>query len=121
MSEGDQNDRRGDDRLPEHCRISYRRIRKGAAEEKRQAAETVNLSPSGICLRTDEPLEPGSQLAMEIDLETYPEPVVALGRVIWCEREKERHMIGVCFTWLRDEDRQDLQRISDYLESRSES
>lgn len=118
MSEGEQSERRKDDRLPEECRIAYRRIHGGEADSRQQATDTINLSASGLCLRATEALEPDSHLAMELQLDPYPEPLVALGRVVWCEKDGDQYKVGVCFTWLREADRADLQRIADYLESR---
>ena len=121
MSESSESERRGDLRLPEHCQVSYRTIRDGDASPKQCATETINLSASGLCLRAPDALEPELHLALELTLEGQEDPVMALGRVVWCDRDDAGYRVGVCFTWMREEDREDLQIISDYIESRSES
>jgi len=121
MSEPTDSDRRGDPRLPEKCHVAYRTIRDGDASPKEGATETINLSASGLCLRAPEALEPELHLALELTLEGHEEPVMALGRVVWCDQGDQEYQVGVCFTWMREEDREALQVISDSLESRSDT
>jgi Tfp pilus assembly protein PilZ len=114
----DRPERRKMPRIAERCRVAYRALRGGRAEAKVYAAETVNLSVSGLCLLAPEPLPRDTELALEICLEGTQEPVVAVGRVVWCAPEKKAHKVGVAFAWLRDEDRAALEVLERYVRER---
>jgi hypothetical protein len=116
MSEG--SERRKAPRIPEQCRVAFRAIREGAADAKTTAARTLNLSASGLCLLAPGRLERDQHLALELSLEGRKDPVVAVGRVVWCDEDEGAYRVGVCFTWLREEDRRALQVISDYVRER---
>jgi len=92
----------------------------GSDTPKRRAAETLNLSASGVCIRTDDSLRPDDHVALELTLaERDPEEaVVAIGKVVWCDRDGDHFRIGICYTWLREEDRRDLGVIADYVARR---
>ena len=47
--------------------------------------------------------------------------MVAFGRVVWCDRDGDGYRVGVCFSWLREQDRKSLQVIADYLDGRAEA
>lgn len=113
-----QQERREGERLPVTCHVTYREIRDGKPNPKQKAADTLNLSASGVCLVAAEPVEPDTHLAIEMGLEGESQPVMAIGRVVWCDSEAGRYRIGICFTWLREEDREALGVIADYVESR---
>jgi len=118
MMGSEQPERRRAPRIPEACRVAFRAIREGAADAKTTAAKTLNLSASGLCLVAPARLERDQHLALELSLEGRNEPVVAVGRVVWCDEDEGRYRVGVCFTWLRDEDRRALQVISEYVRDR---
>jgi hypothetical protein len=113
-----QGERRQDPRLTTRCHVAYREIQGGKAAEKTTAARTINLSASGLCLVTPRPVAPDTHLALEVGLEGEPSPVVAVGRVVWCDPDADHFRIGICFTWLREEDREALDVIADFVESR---
>ncbi len=48
-------------------------------------ATLINLSAGGIRLRSDEPLEPGSQIELRLGLPNAPEPLAVQGRVMWSQ------------------------------------
>lgn len=121
----DGSERRDAPRINDRCRIAYRALLAEGATERAEAAATVNLSASGLCMVTPAALDRDAHLALELDLEGHEDPVVAVGRVVWCDREDEaeaehagRYRVGVCFTWLRDEDRASLSVIADYVQDR---
>jgi len=120
MSPNEGADRRRHPRLSTRCRVAYRTIRDGAAAPRTNATETINLSASGLCMRAAEPLESEAHIALEIQLEGHPDPVVAIARVVWCDRDRAAgdYRVGLCFTWLREKDREDLRVIAEYVEAR---
>jgi len=111
------DERRIAPRIAERCSIAFRAIRDGAAAA-RTTAETVNLSASGLCLVSPHPLSRDDHLALELSLDGHDAPLVAVGRVVWCDRENDGYRAGVCFTWLRDEDRKALAIIGEYVQER---
>lgn len=110
-------ERRAAPRIPERCRVAFRAIREGTADAKTTAAQTLNLSASGLCLVSPQRLDRDAQLALELSLDGE-DPVVAVGRVVWCDQDGDSYRVGICFTWLREEDRQALSVISDYVQAR---
>jgi hypothetical protein len=118
MTGSDMSERRQSPRVPERCSVAFRTIREGGASHKTTAAQTLNLSSSGICLVSPTPLERDVQIALELSLEGHKDPVVAVGRVVWCDQEEQTYRVGICFTWLREEDRKALAVISDYVQQR---
>jgi hypothetical protein len=127
MESSDRPERRRAVRIPERCRVAYRVIREGAAAPKLEAGQTLNLSASGLCLVSPGPIERDAHLALQLSLEGHTEPVMAVGRVVWCDEARAeendappegRYRVGVCFTWLREEDRRALAVISDYVQGR---
>ena len=102
-------------RISERCRVAYRLLVDGQKSEKQSAAETLNLSASGVCVRCNESLTPERYVALELSLSGREAPVVAVGKVVWCDRDGDGFRVGVCYTWLRDEDRRDLGVIADYV------
>ena len=118
MTGSEHPERRTAPRLPERCRVAFRAIREGGADQKTTAAQTVNLSASGLCLVAPRRLERDQHVALELSLEGQAEPVMAVGRVVWCDEDAGSYRVGVCFTWLREEDRRALAVISDYVRAR---
>ena len=108
-------EKRGGIRISERCQVSYRVLVDGQESPKKSAAETLNLSASGVCVRCDESLIPEGYVALELSLSDREDPVVAVGKVVWCDRDGDAFRVGVCYTWLRDEDRRDLGVIADYV------
>ena len=89
-----------------------------AANGERTAGETLNISASGVCLAAPAVLVPDTHLALEIKLTERDDAVVAVGRVVWCDPDGDRYRVGICFTWLREDDRADLGRIAKFVEDR---
>jgi len=108
-------EKRGGIRISERCRVAYRVLIDGQKSAKKSAAETLNLSASGVCVRCEESLIPERYVALELSLSDREDPVVAVGKVVWCDRDGDAFRVGVCYTWLRDEDRRDLGVIADYV------
>jgi len=119
MTGSDHPERRRATRLPERCRVAFRAIREGSADAKTTAAQTLNLSASGLCLVAPQRLERDQHLALELALEGHTDPVMAVGRVVWCDEDAGSWRVGICFTWLRDEDRKALAVIGDYVRTRA--
>ena len=117
------DERRGLPRLSERCRVAFRLLHDGQADPKTFAGETLNLSASGLCLESTVALERETQLALELSLDGSDQPVVAVGRVLRSEPVKPGAPETVCragivFAWLRDEDRDTITTLTDFIEKR---
>jgi len=117
---GAKPEKRGAPRIEERCKVSYRAVDKTENNPKRIATQTLNLSSSGLCLVAPEALVPDRHLALELQFDSREQPLVAIGRVVWCDRDGDQYRVGICFTWLREEDRRDLGEIAAYVSKRLE-
>jgi hypothetical protein len=117
---GTQGDpeRREKPRIEERCRVAFRLIREGEADTKAHAGETLNLSESGLCLVAPFQLEQDADVALELSLTGHAQPVLAMGRVVWCDREGPTYRVGISFAWMRDEDREALSTLSSFIQAR---
>ncbi len=113
-----KEERRRKPRIEERCRVSFRLIREGDADTKKHAGETLNLSESGLCLQTPIQLEQDADIALELSLSGHAQPVLAMGRVVWCAPEGPAYRVGISFAWLRDEDREALLTLSSFIQAR---
>ena len=118
MTGPDPSERRGAPRIDEQALVKFKDIG-GGEGRKTVAAKTLNMSESGLCLLSPEALDPDANLALELSLEGHDSAVMAVGRVVWCDPDGEDYRVGICFTWLRDEDRDALQGIAEYVADRT--
>ena len=112
------SDKRSASRITERCQVSYRTVDDNENNPKRIATRTLNLSSSGLCLVAPEALIPDRHLALELMLTDREAPLVAIGRVVWCDRDGDDYRVGICFTWLREDDRKDLGAIAEYVQGK---
>lgn len=98
--------------------MAYRRLQDGGPAPRATAGEARNISASGLCFCAPDALEADTMVALELSLEGEVDPIVALGRVIWCDREGAAFRIGVCFSWVREQDRGAIERIAAYVQTR---
>ena len=119
MTDTGQPERRRAPRIPEKVRVMFRALEDEGTRPV--AAETVNMSASGLCLRSPVALNTETHLALELALEGETGSVMSIGRVVWCDRDGDEYRVGVCFTWMREEDRAALQVIADYVSARTET
>ena len=112
------DERREKPRIQERCRVAFRLIREGEADIKKHAGETLNLSESGLCLLAPIQLEQDANVALELSLSGHAQPVLAMGRVVWCDHEGPTYRVGISFAWLRDEDREALLTLSSFIQDR---
>lgn len=133
---GGTPENRGAARIAERCHVSFRSISAdGVSSDSdsssggstgqaatqnpgRTIGETLNLSASGLCLASPTLLRPDDHLALELTLSNSETPVVAMGRVVWCDPDGEVFRVGICFTWLRDEDRTELGKVASFVQDR---
>jgi uncharacterized protein (TIGR02266 family) len=74
-------ERRDFGRVPVPFAIRYRVY--GQLGESWHEIATINISAGGMRFRTDDPIEVGSHLELEIALPGSPAPLVVQGKVVW--------------------------------------
>ncbi len=100
-SKPETHERRRYPRLKDCCHIRYKRVEAGTGGRAPLEALTVNISGGGIGFAADEEIAVGTLLAVELGLPGYETPVIALGRVTWCEPSTGgRHEVGLEFWWI---------------------
>ncbi len=118
MTGSDRSEWRRAPRIDEQALVKFKDIG-GGAGRKTVAAKTLNMSESGLCLLSPKALAPDAHLALELSLKGHDAAVMAIGRVVWCDPDGDDYRVGICFTWLRDEDRDSLQVIAEYVADRT--
>jgi hypothetical protein len=102
--------------MRENCRIRVRPLAGFRTPREGIDAVTVNISGGGISFRSEERLECGDFLAIEMTMPEFSSAVVALGRVARvagpppCE-------VGVEFWWVGWSDDSAQRAIADYIKS----
>jgi len=105
-------------RLKNSCGIRYRKVEADALPEEGTDALTVNISGGGICFESEEAMEPGALLAIELTLPEFNSPVVSFGRTVWCEpTPDDRYAVGLEFWWIGWGDDGAQKAISEYIKS----
>lgn len=92
-----------------------------STSEQEFEATTKNISQGGLCLLTHEELKPDTFLAVEIKFPQTPEPVVAIGHVVWSQASPlgpspaghRRFDNGIEFEKISDSDRQRIGKCVD--------
>lgn len=81
------------------------------ASEEVRSSRTNDISARGLQFTVDSPVPLGSSIDFELKIPKIPHPVKAKGRVVRIsELEKKGYYIGVSFTQIEDQDREELSR-----------
>lgn len=105
-------ERRKFPRIYENVKVRYKIIKKedNTFEDKESIkfAEAANISLKGACLETEEKIEDGTFLSLEIKLPIFPHPIFVVGRVIWGKSFEDRFKVGIKFIKIGEEDSFDI-------------
>jgi hypothetical protein len=84
------------------------------------SARTRDLSRSGICLITSEPLGMGAMLRVDLVLafggDAFSEPLALEARVVWCSNLGGTYQVGAMFDDLTDQQDGFLDMFLQYLQ-----
>lgn len=116
-SVGGGADRRRFPRLAKECRIRVRPLSGIEARDDGFDAMTVNISGGGLCYQTDEPVEPGAFVAVELTIPGLESPVLALARSAFCSAADAGHEVGLEFWWVGWGDDSAQRAISDLIKT----
>jgi c-di-GMP-binding flagellar brake protein YcgR len=81
-------------RLNEGWQLAYRILEKEKALKEPLRNFTVDISGGGICFLSKEELAPKTPLAIELDSEEFPSPIMALAHVVWCNTTEQEYEVG---------------------------
>lgn len=104
------NERRYQHRAPIELRVEYQRLNRFFYDY------TKNISKGGTFIKTQKPLEVGTQFLFKLIVPKVAEPVVLLGEVRWIVHEGEVHSdgtkepgMGIQFLYESDEQRNQVE------------
>src|SRR5262245_40539588 len=106
---GDGTDNRRHDRLRVDTKIKYKVINRAAAEAAAGPAgmavdgKTLNISVSGLAIKTETLLKKGDYLKVELSLPGMQRPTRALAEVMWVEEKGGNCASGIRFLILLNE------------------
>jgi hypothetical protein len=104
-------------RINEGWSIAYRILEKEATPKDSLNNFTVNISGGGICFFSKYEIVPNTTLAIEMDSEEIPSPVMALARVVWCNTANHEYEVGAEFLWVGWKDNNAQQTIANHISS----
>jgi hypothetical protein len=104
-------------RINEGWNITYRILEKEAVSNGSLNNFTVNISGGGICFHSKYEIVPNTTLAIEMDSEEIPSPVMALARVVWCNTTHQEYEVGAEFLWVGWKDSNAQQTIANHISS----
>jgi type IV pilus assembly protein PilZ len=111
-SESDR--RRAGDRHTIELKVEYKRLNTFFADY------TKNISKGGTFIRTDKPLDIGTEFVFALSIPQLAEPVRLAGRVIWITSqaqatEESPPGMGIRFQYANDQERRDTEGIVEKL------
>lgn len=107
-------DRRSGSRAPIALRVEYKRVNSFFADYTR------NISKGGTFIRTDRPLELGTEFVFELTVRGLPDPLRLRGKVQWAVRAEDATPaspagMGIEFLWADPEERRRVESTVEEL------
>jgi hypothetical protein len=120
MADQSEERRRKYPRLRESCNVRYRVVEDPVMRPEEQGGVAVNISGGGMCFAADQEIPPGAMIALEIRIGELPTPVMAFGRVVWCEDAGEagKTDVGVEFWWIGWADAEAQGKMLRYIQEK---
>ena len=89
----DDSNKRQHSRIPVSLQVSY--LSKGDLQKD----IVTNLSPGGLFVRTSKPLDPGTEVDLEVLIANEETPIHVRGKVVWLRAKSGPHEgMGIQFT-----------------------
>ncbi len=109
-----ESDRRSNDRHAIELKVEYKRLNTFFADY------TKNISKGGTFIRTDKPLDIGTEFVFALTIPLLPEPMRLRGRVIWTTlleqaTEESPAGMGIRFQYSNDQERRATEGIVEKL------
>lgn len=110
-AECSMEERRKFRRIPLVTEVRYRTLEE-ATPQKLTPSQRLDLSEGGIFVPTEEPLPPGTYLALEFTVPTSLQPVNIVGRVAWSGEASKGKGMGIEFYDVDPHSRLELLRFT---------
>ncbi len=104
-------------RLDESWQLTYRVLEKEQFAKESSHQYALNISGGGICFMATETLERGTLVALDIESDNFPAPILALAKVIWCKSTRQAYEVGAEFWWIGWQNNDAQQAMADYIMS----
>src|SRR4051812_19280857 len=110
----EESDRRGQDRAAIELKVEYKRLNTFFADY------TKNISKGGTFIRTDKPLDIGTEFVFALTIPQLTEPVRLRGRVIWTipvskATESSPAGMGIRFQYASENERRETEGVVEGL------
>ena len=110
----EESDRRGQDRAAIELKVEYKRLNTFFADY------TKNISKGGTFIRTDKPLDLGTEFVFALSIPQLKEPVRLRGRVMWTTpqekaTDKSPPGMGIRFQYASDKERSATEGVVESL------
>jgi len=112
-------ERRKFPRLNSQWQINFRVIGSDQFQNELICQYTTNISRGGICFTSDEGIEPNAMIALTLSSGGASSELLALAKVIRCQRTRRWYEIGAEFWWVGWSN--DSAPIASYLASLTKS
>src|SRR4051794_17196819 len=116
-SKASESERRNEDRHTIELKVEYKRLNTFFADY------TKNISKGGTFIRTDKPLDPGTEFVFALVIPLLEEPVRLRGRVMWTTSVAKATPssppgMGIRFQYSNDHERVDTEAVVEKLMTR---
>ncbi len=110
-------DKRKFPRLGKIWELDFRVITLEEFKENPLRGLTVNISGGGICFESEKEIQKGTMLALELKSTIFPSSIIALAKVIWCQKEsgKDKYDVGAEFWWTGWKDNDAQKAVAEYI------
>ncbi len=109
MAEKKSKNARRHPRAPIQLRVDYKRMNSFFADY------TKNISKGGTFIKTNKPLETGTQFLFKLTIPRRDQPFELLGEVVWSKPEGDDPGMGIRFIYADDSQRTSFEDIVEKL------
>lgn len=103
-------------RVSKEYSVSYSMVDQEQFDRNPVSSLAVNISGGGLCFTTEEPLDKGSMVALDIDADDLHSSILALAKVKWCKPlSGTAYEIGAEFWWIGWRDNDAQHTVADFI------
>ncbi len=102
-------------RLDKNCHLAYTIVDPEQLSGTPMHSYVVNISGGGIGFTATEALAKDTMVALQIRVDDYQLPVLALAKVKWCKEEGEHYDIGAEYWWVGWSDQHAQNTMADFI------
>ena len=108
-------DKRRFERVDEKWQVNYRILEEDHFAGGPIHQYTLNISGGGVSFTTEEEIDPGTPIALELKSAQFPAPVLAMANVVRCKRARHNYEVAAEFWWVGWKNDTAQRTISDYI------